>query len=454
MNKIKHNKFLFLTILASIFITFTSLSFLSLPVLFNYKSVVKEIEKNFYKKFKIYLKSSGAISYKPFPKPHLLIEKAEIRINKNSDSSTIRTDNLKLYLPLKNIYRKSTDKIISVEIFDTNINFKFKDIIYFREHLYKKINDPIIIKNSKFFLMNDENEVIIISPIKTINYKINEKLREKKLIINGNIFDINFEYFWKKNYLTPNLIESRLNTISPNIQIENFLDVQNPLILNGSTDIKILKDKLNLSYSYLDEEIYISSKNKKNSTLFLNSQIKLDPFYSDSEFIISNKSINAIIDNFLIFFFNYDKNYLGNLNGKLRLSFKNIKNTLIKNGQFNFSINEKKIEFLNSFIEVEKIGIINSKIKYFQDQGQLKFISYNTINIDDHIEFAKAFQLSSKKTKKLKKIYFDLVKNIDDGKFIVKNIRINNDNNLVNFDEPITFSNFQAFKASLRKIIN
>ena len=79
MNKIKHNKFLFLTILASIFITFTSLSFLSLPVLFNYKSVVKDIEKNFYKKFKIYLKSSGAISYKPFPKPHLLIEKAEIR---------------------------------------------------------------------------------------------------------------------------------------------------------------------------------------------------------------------------------------------------------------------------------------------------------------------------------------------------------------------------------------
>ena len=142
------------------------------------------------------------------------------------------------------------------------------------------------------------------------------------------------------------------------------------------------------------------------------------------------------------------------MNGKFRLSFKNIKNTLIKSGQFNFYINEKKIEFLNSFIEVEKIGIINSKIKYFQDQGQLKFISYNTINIDDHIEFAKAFQLSSKKTKKLKKIYFDLVKNIDEGKFIVKNIKINNENNLVNFDKPITFSNFQAFKASLRKIVN
>ena len=454
MNKIKHNKFLFLTILASIFITFTSLSFLSLPVLFNYKSVVGEIEKNFYKKFKIYLKSLGPISYKPFPKPHLLIEKAEIRLKKNNNSSIIKTDNLKLYIPLKNIYRKSTDKIISVEIVDTNINFKFKDIIYFREHLYKKINDPIIIKNSKFFLVNDNNEVIIISPIKNINYKINEKLKTKKLTINGNIFDIDFDYFWKKNYLVPNLIESKLSIISPNLEIENFLDLKNPSIINGSSEIKILKDKLNLSYRYSDNEIYVSSKIKNNSTLALNSKIKLDPFYSDSEFAISNKSVNSIIDNFLIFFFNYDKNYLGNLNGKFRLSFKNIKNTLIKNGQFNFIINEKKIEFLNSFIEVEKIGIINSKIKYFQDQGQLQFISSNTLNIDDHIEFAKAFQLSSKKTKKLKKIYFDLVKNIDDGKFIITNIRLNEDSNLINLDTPITFSNFQAFKASLRKIVN
>ena len=28
-------------------------------------------------------------------------------------------------------------------------------------YLYKKINDPIIIKNSKFFLMNDDNEGVL-----------------------------------------------------------------------------------------------------------------------------------------------------------------------------------------------------------------------------------------------------------------------------------------------------
>ena len=66
MNKIKQNKITFSLILLAIAIIFSSLTILSLPVLFNYKSKVTIIEKNFYKSFKIYVKSKGKISYKPF----------------------------------------------------------------------------------------------------------------------------------------------------------------------------------------------------------------------------------------------------------------------------------------------------------------------------------------------------------------------------------------------------
>ena len=82
MNKIKQNKITFTLILSAIAIIFSSLTILSLPVLFNYKSKVTIIEKNFYKNFKIYLNSSGKISYKPFPKPHLLVENASLNLNK------------------------------------------------------------------------------------------------------------------------------------------------------------------------------------------------------------------------------------------------------------------------------------------------------------------------------------------------------------------------------------
>ena len=67
MNKIKQNKITFTFILTAIVIIFSSLIILSLPVLFDYKSKVTIIEKNFYQSFKIYLNASGSIKYKPLP---------------------------------------------------------------------------------------------------------------------------------------------------------------------------------------------------------------------------------------------------------------------------------------------------------------------------------------------------------------------------------------------------
>ena len=49
MNKIKQNKITFTLILIAIAIIFSSLTVLSLPVLFNYESKVVKIEKYFYK---------------------------------------------------------------------------------------------------------------------------------------------------------------------------------------------------------------------------------------------------------------------------------------------------------------------------------------------------------------------------------------------------------------------
>ena len=81
MNKIKQNKVTFSLILLAIIVIFSSFTILSLPVLFNYKSKLIIIEKNFYKNFKIYLKASGDITYKPFPRPHLLLENASLNLS-------------------------------------------------------------------------------------------------------------------------------------------------------------------------------------------------------------------------------------------------------------------------------------------------------------------------------------------------------------------------------------
>ena len=124
MNKIKQNKITFTLILAAIAIIFSSLTILCLPVLFNYKSKVTILEKNFYKNFKIYLKSSENISYKPFPKPHLLLEKASINLSQSKENKDlINTANLKIFISLRDIYLRTFSNLVSTEISNTNLYF-------------------------------------------------------------------------------------------------------------------------------------------------------------------------------------------------------------------------------------------------------------------------------------------------------------------------------------------
>ncbi len=129
MNKINQNKITFRLVLLAISIIFSSLTVLCLPVLFNYNSKVEIIEKNFTKNFKIYLNSSARILYKPFPKPHLLVEKASLNLTENTENENlIVTSNLKIFIKLKDVYLRSFNNLISTEISDSNLNIKISDL--------------------------------------------------------------------------------------------------------------------------------------------------------------------------------------------------------------------------------------------------------------------------------------------------------------------------------------
>ena len=227
MNKIKQNKITFTLILTAITIIFSSLTILSLPVLFNYKSKVTIIENNFYKNFKLYLNSSGIVSYKPFPKPHLLVENAIIDLNQFQEKDgLIKTKNLKIFISLRDIYLRSFKNFVSTEISNTNIDLKFDNFKELRKHLYQNINKTIIINNCKIFLKNRKNEVILISPIKKILYKINNKTKVKNFNINGEVFGLNFNSKWERDYTKPKESIHSINILYPKIEIENRLEFE------------------------------------------------------------------------------------------------------------------------------------------------------------------------------------------------------------------------------------
>ena len=455
MNKIKQNKITFSLILIAISVIFSSLIILSLPVIFNYNSKVQEIEKNFYKNFKIYLKSHEKISYKPFPKPHLLVEKASLNLSETSNKNNLlNTSKLKIYITLRDIYLRSFKNYISTEISNSNLELKMSDIKEFRKHLYKNINKPIIFNNCKIFIKNKIDDVIIISPINKISYKINNKNKVKYFIIDGSIFGLDFKSEWKRMYSTPENSFLNINIINPSVKIENILKYESDKKFNGQVKIDYLKDKLEYNFQFNNEKIKIKSPKNKKSNFNLDTEIQINPFFFTGDLLIKNKKVEKIIDDILLYFLLYEENYLGNLNGLMKIKFDNLNNKLIKKGEINFNIKEKKININEVRFDLNKIGTIKAEINFIDDEGSIKFVSKNKLDINNHIEFAKAFQVGSKKVKKIKEIYFEIEKNVGDTDFAITNVKINNEENIEKSNEIFIVKNIQNLRSHIRKIID
>ena len=455
MNKIKQNKITFTIILTAILIIFSSLTILSLPVLFNYKSKVTIIEKNFYKNFKIFLNSSGKVTYKPFPKPHLLVENANLNLsNSFTNEGLINTKNLKIYLSLRDLYLRSFNNFVSTKISDTNFELKFIDIKEIRKHLYLNINKPIIFNNCKVFIRNKNNEVILISPIKKIFYKIDNKNKIKNFKVDGELFGLKYKSEWKRNYTKPKKSYHNISILNPNIEFKNILEIDDIKKIKSKIQVTLPQDKMEYDIQFNNGKIKISSPNNKKINFNLDSEVNLAPFYFEGGLKIKKKSIEKIIDNFLHFLLSKNQDYLGNFNGKLNITLDKINNKLIKKGEINLNIKEKIINVNKARFILDKVGYINTNINFIEEDGHVKFLSRNELNIENYIEFAKIFQIGSKKVKNIKHIYFVIEKNLGETDFIIKNVKINKKENSKIESEIFLVNNIQNLRSYIRKILN
>ena len=100
MNKIKKLSLPVKGIFLLIALFFSFGIYLSIPVLFNYKSIESIIEDKFYSDFNINLNINGDIKYQLLPKPHLLIKDSYLSINEN-ESMSLDIEKLKVFFKFK-----------------------------------------------------------------------------------------------------------------------------------------------------------------------------------------------------------------------------------------------------------------------------------------------------------------------------------------------------------------
>ena len=430
--------------------------YLSIPVLFNYKSIENIIEKKFYSDFNIKLNIDGDIKYQLLPKPHLLITDSSLSVDKNNEEGiSLNIEKFKVFLNSNNLYPKSKLNFEKFEIEENNFLLKKKEYFVLKDFFHKSESKPIHIKKSKIFVLDEKDETLIISPIEKITFTTSKKDNFKKLNVNGNLFDINFKSIWKKEFISQFNSQIEIDFKKPNIFIKNALDYDNRSDFNGSTFINFLNHNIEVDYQFKNDKISIKSP-ESNNNIKIEGIIELKPFYLNSNIILNKQNLNFLIDELIFLLLDLKPNLIGNLNGDLKLNLTNIEHELIRDGHINFKIENNSILLNKAIFNLGDIGIIESEINYDEQNGEIFFNSVNVIKINNKKNFAKKFQLNLKKINDLNKIFFKIKKNVNTGSILIFDININYLDDKVENREELSYNirNTQELKSLVKRIIN
>ena len=455
MNKIEKIPILVKGIFLLIVLLFSIGIYLSIPVLFNYKSIENIIETKFYSDFDINLKINGDIKYQLLPKPHLLISDSSLSIIENNNQDMlVDTKNLKIFLLSNSLYPKSKISFEKFEIQNTNFILRLKEYNVLRNYFHNSKSKPFYIKKSKVFVIDENDETLIISPIEKINFTTSKQDDFKKLNIKGNLFDLNFKSLWKKKYDSQTNSQIEIDFNEPNILIKNQINYNNNSNFNGLTSINFLNQKIEIDYNIKKNQITLKSDN--NNNIQIDTKIELSPFNLNSFITLNKQNLNFLVDELIFSILNLNSNLIGNLNGDIKFLFTNIEHELIRNGNINLNISQKTINVSEVLFNIGKIGPIKADIKYTEENGDIVFQSSNSLLIKDKKEFAKKFQLKLDKIKDINVLHFKIEKNITSGLISIFDIKINQTGDAVknNVKSRYNIRNSQELKSLVKNIIN
>ncbi len=427
----------FAIIISSISLVCLLLLYFTIPTFYNYKNFDKEIQKKVSKDFKLNLKNISGVTYLMLPAPHFLIEECDIHFSHDPIEKILKAKNLKINIFAKNLHKKEKIELKNIYLNKVDLDLQFTDIKNFYKHLKNNITKPIYIKNSNFFFRDNEKEIISISKIKNFEYFFNYQNKSKKLNILGNLFGSDFKFDWEKNFSNPYITLSNIKFKNPNINISNIFNKEKDFT-KAETNIRFLRNNLDLNYKFNQDSIeLIDDKNNKINHSRLIGYVNLNPFFFDLNLILSGIRIETVLNNLFLNLYRTNESTNINFNGNLKINLSEINNRLFENLIININFLDERISLNDSSLVLKKIGKINFSDTYIYEKDQKLFVkSKIKFHVDNQQELFKRFLIPKQNRIDLKKVYFEVEYNVDDGDYFLSNINFNeNQNNKVIFYE-------------------
>ena len=259
-----------------IVILFSYLFYLSIPELYNYEKLQKDLTKKLLKEFNLNAALSADITYKILPGPNFEI--SNVILSTDSDKKFddfVQIKKMKIYVFITKLHKQEELEIKKIVFSQANININKDSFNYFDNFLKKKISSKKIeIKKSKIFFKekNEGKNTLALSSINRAKIFYDQKNNNNKLNIKGTIFNTkynlninrNIENLYQTNF---DLRFSQLNTNIKNILTKDANNNNNNDYI-GKTYITFSGSEININYDIRDKIIlfnsFKSTLNKKN----------------------------------------------------------------------------------------------------------------------------------------------------------------------------------------------
>jgi len=438
----KTNKF----IIAFLVIIFSFLSYLSIPALYEYDRLQKELSNKILKEFNLNLSLSNEIKYHIFPSPNFTITDNLLIFDENKIEKFGELKRIKIFISIQNLFYQKKLKIREIKFHDSNFILNKKNFEYFNQYLKTKNLNKIEIINSKvFFKKNENNETLAIATITNGKIKFDQNRNQKIFTSSGNIFNTNYNLELEQSLENLKLKNFILNFKDINLKIQNSLSLMNNEKIIGLTDIDFFREKMKVKYSILDSKVIFETK--KNSNFKFSGFIEQSPFYFDIKMSFSNTNFQSVMTviNKLKTYLNDDYLLNKNFNGKLSINFEKINGSkYLDHMKISASFINGKISLNDSKINFEKLGDVY--LDYFNimnKKNQISVETKNTFRVSNLAQFNRVIQLPKNKKKNIETIYFEIDKVLSTENFSIKKLILNKDVDNSQFEKIDISKNIQ-----------
>ena len=407
----------FLISIGTIIILF--LSYFSVPTFYDKASVKIKLKNEILKKYNLEVKFNGPLRYSLFPRPHYFINDLNI-IDK--EESLAKSDSTRIYISINNFFSFKDLHIKNLKFKKTEFSINSNNFGFFKKILDSRKNDhnDIDFNDSSLFFKDQNNDVIFIINIKSLNFLYNDKF-EQELNTSLSIFNVPFKI-----------------KITNNVDKKNsFIDIDsNKLRLNIQNNFEYSKEKktgvLNLKViKNLDKINYVLSK---NSLIFdtkgnnLRGKLDFRPFYLSSNFKFYQLNAAKLFKDDSIFLNLLNSEILNNpnLNASININFDRIKNSnYFKNIIIKTYFEEGNIIIKKSSLNWKNSVIVNfDDVQMINENNKVSFTGAVSLDFNNIDEFYRQYQIKRIYRKKLKNISLDFFFDLNQNEIQFDNLRI------------------------------